>query len=77
MCGVTAFLGGETIQEVGGSVETLSSVTSMKGGLKQEDANEVGDDANHALDLAVLRGGVRTRHSQLHAARDKRHKMSH
>jgi hypothetical protein len=41
-------------------VETLSPVTSRKGGLKQKGVNEAGDGVNHALNLAILREGVRT-----------------
>jgi hypothetical protein len=33
--------------------------------------NEVGDDGNHALDLAIMGRGVRTWHSQLDATREK------
>jgi hypothetical protein len=52
-------------------VEGLSLVTSKKGGLKQEGVNEVGDGANHAFDLAILKGGVGTGHPQLHAVREE------
>ena len=50
-------------------MEALSPVTSRKEGMKQEGANEVGDGVNRAIGLAVLRGGVRTRHPQSHTAR--------
>jgi hypothetical protein len=39
--------------------------------MKQEGANEVGDGANHVLGVAILRGGVRTQHLQLHTERKK------
>ena len=70
---MTSRLTGEANPEVGGSVsvETPILVTSRKGGLKQEGANEVGDSAIHALGLPVLSGGVRTRHPQLHVVQDK------
>jgi hypothetical protein len=64
-------LGWEAVQEVGGSVETLNLLTSRMGGLKHKGANEVGDGANHVLGLAILRGGIRTLHPQLHVAREK------
>lgn len=52
-------------------MESLNPVTSRKGGLKQEGANEVGDGANHALSLSVLRRGIRTQRQLLHVAREK------
>jgi hypothetical protein len=60
--GMTSRLGGEAVQKVGDtdSVESLNLVTSRKGGLKQEGANEVGDGANHALNLSIPRRGIRT-----------------
>lgn len=54
--------GGEAVQEACGGVGGLNSVTRKTGGLEQEGAEEVGDGANHALDFAVLRGGVGTGH---------------
>jgi hypothetical protein len=71
--GMTSRLGGEAVQKVGDtdSVESLNLVTSRKGGLKQEGANEVGDGANHALSLSIPRRVIRTQHLLLHAAREK------
>ena len=39
--------------------------------LKEEATHHVGGGANHALDSAILRGGVRARHPKLHDVGEK------
>jgi hypothetical protein len=48
-------------------VEALNPVASWKGGLKQQGAYDIICVANHALNLAILRGGVGARHPELDA----------
>jgi hypothetical protein len=43
-------------------VQTLSPEVSRKGGLEQKGVHGLGHGANHAFSLAVLGGGVGTRH---------------
>ena len=62
---------GKTVKEIGGDVQTLSPEASREGSLKQKGVHGVIGGANHALSLAVLRGGIRTRHAQLDTIRDK------
>jgi hypothetical protein len=47
------------------------SASAWKRSLEKEATQHVGGGANHALGLAILRGGVRLRHPQLHIAGDK------
>ena len=63
--------GRKAIQEVGGVVQALSPETSRKRGLKEKSAHGVIGGANHALNLAVLRGGIRARHVQLDTVREE------
>ena len=58
------------VKEVRGGVQALSPEASRKRGLKEKSTHGVGG-ANHALSLAVLRGGIRTRHAQLDTMREK------
>ena len=53
--GVGNRLGGETVEEVGGSAEGLSPVRSGKGSLEKERAHYIVRRANHPLSSAVLR----------------------
>jgi hypothetical protein len=63
--------GGKSVEQVGGGVETLRPEASRKRGLEQKGAHDIISGANHALSLAVLRGGVGTRHAQLDTAREE------
>jgi hypothetical protein len=54
------------VEEVGGGVQRLNLVADKKISLEEEARQHVGGGANHAVDLAILRGGVRKRLSQLH-----------
>jgi hypothetical protein len=55
----------KAVEKVGGSVEALSPEASRKRGLEQKGAHDIVSGANHALSLAVLWGGVGTRHAKL------------
>ena len=59
--------GRKAVKEVSGGVQALSPEASRK----QKGAHGVVGGANHALSLAVLRGGIRTRHAQLDTVREK------
>jgi hypothetical protein len=61
--------GGETVEQVGGSVKTLRPEASRKRSLEQKGAHDIVSGANHAFRLAVLRGSVGTGHAQLDTAR--------
>jgi len=63
--------GRKAVKEVSGGVQALSPEASRKRGLKQKGAHGVVVGANHALSLAVLRGGIWTRHAQLDTVREK------
>jgi hypothetical protein len=69
--GVSNRLGGQTVEEVGGSGEGLSPVGSRKGGLKEQGAQDIVHSANHALSPAVLRRRVGARHAKVDTAREK------
>jgi hypothetical protein len=56
--------GSKAVDEVGGGVKALSPEASGERSLEKSAHGVVGG-ADHALSLAVLRGGVRTRHAQL------------
>ena len=58
----------KAVEKVGGSVEALSPEASRKRGLEQKGAHDIVSGPNHALSLAVLWGGVRTRHAKLDTA---------
>ena len=62
--------GRKAVKEVGGGVEALGPEARRERRLK-EGAHGLGGGANHALSLAVLRGGVRARHAQLDTVREK------
>ena len=57
--------GRKAIEQVGGSVETLSLEAGRQIGLDQKGAHDVVRRANHPLSLAVLRRGIQTKHAQL------------
>jgi hypothetical protein len=63
--------GRETVKQVGGGVEALSPEARGQRGLDQEGAHDVVRRANHPLSLAVLRRGIRTRHTQLNTPRQE------
>ena len=53
----------KVVEQVGASVETLSSEVGRQRGLDHKGAHDVVRRANHLLSLAVLRRGIRTRHA--------------
>jgi hypothetical protein len=59
------------VEEVGGGVQALSPETSRKRHLEQKGAHGVICGANHALNFAILRGGIRARHAQLDTVREE------
>ena len=61
--------GRKAVEQVGGGVETLSLEMGRQRGLDQKGAYDVVRRANHPLSLAVLRRGIRTRHTQLNTGR--------
>jgi len=63
--------GRKAIKEIGGGVQALNPKTSRKRGLQEKSAHGVVGGANHALSLAVLRGGIRARHAQLDTVREE------
>jgi hypothetical protein len=69
--GVGNRLGGETVEEVGGSAEGLSPVRSGKGSLEKERAHDIVRRANHTLSLAILRRRVGAGHAEVDAAREE------
>jgi hypothetical protein len=62
--------GRETVEEVGGGVEALGPEACRKVHLEKSADGVVGR-ADHALSLAVLGGGIRARHPQLHPVGEK------
>jgi hypothetical protein len=52
-------------------MQALSPEASRKRGLEKKRAHGLVDSTNHALSLAVLRGGVRARHAQLDTVREE------
>jgi hypothetical protein len=69
--GVSNRLGGQTVEEVGGSGQGLSQVVSKKGGLKKQRAHDIVRCVNHALSPAILRGRVGARHTKVDTAGEK------
>ena len=63
--------GRKTVEQVGGGVEALSTEARGQRGLDQKGAHDVIRRANHPLSLAVLRRGIRTRHTQLNTPREE------
>jgi hypothetical protein len=59
--------GREEVEEIGGGVKALNPVASWMRCLQQQGAHDIVGGANHALGLAILRGGVRAWHSKLNA----------
>lgn len=55
----------KVVKEIGGGVQALSPEASRERRLEQKGVHDVVGGANHALSLAILRGGIRTRHAQL------------
>jgi hypothetical protein len=49
------YLGGKTVEEVGGRVKVLHPIAGGKRSLKEEATQHVGGGANHTLGLAILR----------------------
>ena len=56
---------------MGGGVESLNPEAGRQRGLDQKGAHDVVRRANHPLSLAVLRRGIRTRHTQLNTPREE------
>jgi hypothetical protein len=69
--GVSNRLGGQTVEEVGGSGQGLSPVMSRKGCLKKQRAHNIVRCANHVLSPTVLRGRVGARHTKVDTAGEK------
>ena len=63
--------GRKAVKQVGGGVEALNPETQGQRGLDQKGAHDVVRCANHPLSLAVLRRGLRTRHTQLNTPREE------
>jgi hypothetical protein len=63
--------GRKMVKQVGGGVEALSPEARGQRGLDQKGAHDVVRRANHPLSLAVLRRGIRTRHTQLNTSRQE------
>ena len=63
--------GRKAVEQVGGGVEALSPEARGQRGLDQKGAHDVVRRANHPLSLAVLRRGIRTRHTQLNTPREE------
>jgi hypothetical protein len=61
----------ETVEEVGRGVEGLGPETCREVRLEKKSADGVVGRADHALSLAVLGGGIRARHPQLHPVGEK------
>ena len=55
--------GRKAVEQVGCSVETLSPKAERQRGLDQKGAHDIVRRANHPLSLAILRRGIRTRHT--------------
>jgi hypothetical protein len=64
-------LRGKANEKIGGNVQGLIPVVGRKRSLKEETTQHVGGGANHMLGSTILRGGVKTRHLQLHAVGEK------
>jgi hypothetical protein len=60
--------GRKTVEKVGGGVKALCPEAQGKGGLDQKSAHDIVCGPNHALSLAVLWRGIRTRHTELDTA---------
>ena len=63
--------GRKTVKQIGGSVEALRPEARGQKSLDQKGAHDVIRCAIHPLSLAVLRRGVRTRHTQLNTLREE------
>ena len=61
----------ETVEEVGRGVEGLGPEMGQKMRLEKKSVDGVVGRADHALNLAVLGGGIRARHPQLHPVGEK------
>jgi len=69
-CGSWAGNRRKAVKEVSGG-EVLGPEASRKRGLKEKSTHGVVGGANHALSLAVLRGGIRARHAQMDTVGEK------
>jgi hypothetical protein len=65
-------LGGQTVEEVGGSGEGLGPIVRRKGSLKEQRAHDVIRCANHALSPTILRRRVGARHTEVDAAKEEK-----
>jgi hypothetical protein len=63
--------GRKTVEQVGSGVEALGPKARGQRGLDHKGAHDVVRGPNHALSLAVLGRGIRTRHAQLDTSREK------
>jgi hypothetical protein len=70
--GGRACSGRKTVEEVGRGVEGLGPEACRKVCLEKKSADGVVGRADHALSLAVLGGGIRARHPQLHPVGEKK-----
>ena len=61
--------GRKSVKQVGGGVVALNLEARGQRGLDHKGAHDVVRRANHPLSLAVLRRGIRTRHTQLNTPR--------
>jgi hypothetical protein len=55
----------KTIQQICDSVKSFSLIAPGKGGLDKQRAGDIVNGANDAFDFTILRGRVRTRHSEM------------
>ena len=60
-------LGGETIEEVGGSTETLNPIPRRERSLEKQGANNIINGTDDTLRFTILRRRVGTRHPELRA----------
>ena len=63
--------GRKAVEQVGGSMESLSPEARRQGGLDQKSAQDIIRGAQHPLSLAVLWRDIRTRHAQLNTPREE------
>jgi hypothetical protein len=70
--GVVNHLGGQMVEEVGGSGEGLGLVVSRKGSLKEQRAHDIVRCANHVLTPTVLRRRLGARHTEVGVAREEK-----
>jgi hypothetical protein len=56
---------GEEVEEIGGGVKALNPVVGWKRSLQHQGTHDIIGGVNHALGLAILRGGVGARNPKL------------